>query len=256
MLYCLLDGHARTSTELAAVAGVGASTASVHLARMIEHRLLTMHSQGRYRYFGLAGPGVARALEALSVIAGKSIPAFSPATPMGLRWARTCYDHMAGYWAVRLRDRFEELEWLMPKDSGHQDYELTANGSGALAAIGIDIESTRAFRRRFAYACMDWSERRPHIGGALGFALLKLALARAWFVRDLDSRALTLTAAGRRQLQVHFGLQASAGSLGAAPGLRSDLAQAPAAGGLGGVPKVPSTTSRNVRSSRSMKRLS
>jgi hypothetical protein len=127
-----------------------------------------------------------------------------------LRAARTCYDHMAGHWAVRLRDRFEELEWLSSDGCGGDGYELTTAGSKALAVIGIDIEATRALRRRFAYACIDWSERRPHIGGALGHALLENALSRKWFVRDLDSRALTLTDAGRRQLQSRFGLRASA----------------------------------------------
>jgi DNA-binding transcriptional ArsR family regulator len=210
MLYRLLDGHARTSTELATVGEISASTASVHLAKMTRERLVTVLSQGKHRYYSLAGPGVARALEALAVVAGCAPGTFTPSTPRQLRAARTCYDHMAGHWAVRLRDRFEELEWLSSDGRGGDGYELTAAGSKALAAIGIDIEATRALRRRFAYACIDWSERRPHIGGALGHALLETALNRKWFVRDLDSRALTLTDAGRRQLQSRFGLRASA----------------------------------------------
>jgi DNA-binding transcriptional ArsR family regulator len=210
MLYRLLDGHARTSTELAAVGEVSASTASVHLAKMTRQRLVTVISQGKHRYYSLAGPSVARALEALTVVAGYAPGSFTPSTPPQLRAARTCYDHMAGHWAVRLRDRFAELEWLSSDGRGGDGYELTMAGSRALAAIGIDIEATRALRRRFAYACIDWSERRPHIGGALGHALLETALNRKWFVRDLDSRALTLTDAGRRQLQSRFGLRASA----------------------------------------------
>ena len=212
MLYHLLDGHARTGTELAAVAEVSASTASVHLSKMIRHGLVTVRSQGKHRYYSLAGPGVARALEALAVVAGDSVRVFGPTTPAGLRSARTCYDHMAGHWAVRLRDRFEELGWLSPEVRGDQGYDLTPTGATALTALGIDIEATRALRRRFAYACVDWSERRPHIGGALGHALLELALTRRWFLRDLDSRALTLTAAGRRQLQARFGLRMHAGA--------------------------------------------
>jgi hypothetical protein len=212
MLYHLLDGRARTGTELAAVGEVGASTASVHLAKMIRHRLVTVLSQGKHRYYSLAGPGVARALEALTVVAGGSMGAFSPTAPVGLRSARTCYDHMAGHWAVRLRDRFEELGWLSPDGGEDQGYDLTPSGARALTAIGIDIEAARALRRRFAYACVDWSERRPHLGGALGHALLELALTRGWFVRELDSRALTLTVTGRRQLQAHFGLRMLAGA--------------------------------------------
>jgi len=110
---------------------------------------------------------------------------------------------------VQLRDRFEQLEWLVPVGRTGA-YELSGPGSEAMAAIGIDIEATRALRRRFAYACVDWSERRPHIGGALGHALLEIALKKKWFVRNLDSRALTLTAAGRRQLESRFGLAAEA----------------------------------------------
>jgi DNA-binding transcriptional ArsR family regulator len=213
MLYCLLDGHARTSTELAVVGEVGASTASVHLAKMTRQRLVTVLSQGKHRYYSLAGPSVARALEALTVVAGGTGDTSNPRTPTQLRSARTCYDHMAGHWAVKLRDRFEELEWLSPNRGGGDSYELTPSGCTALAAIGIDIEAARALRRRFAYACIDWSERRPHIGGALGHALLKTALRQKWFVQDLDSRALTLTTAGRRHLQSRFGLRISAGAM-------------------------------------------
>jgi DNA-binding transcriptional ArsR family regulator len=209
MLYRLLDGHARTSTELAVVGEISASTASAHLAKMARQRLVIVRSQGKHRYYSLAGPSVARALEALTVVAGGAYRKFTPRTPTQLRSARTCYDHMAGSWAVRLRERFEELEWLSPDGRGNDDYELTPSGSKALAALGIDIEATRALRRRFAYACVDWSERRPHIGGALGHALLETALRQRWFVRDLDSRALTLTAAGRRHLQSRFGLRMS-----------------------------------------------
>jgi DNA-binding transcriptional ArsR family regulator len=210
MLYRLLDGHARTSTELAVVGEVSASTASVHLAKMTQQRLVTVLSQGKHRYYSLAGPSVARALEALTVLAGGAGGTFTPRTPTQLRSARTCYDHMAGSWAVRLRERFEELEWLSPDGGG---YELTPSGCKGLAAIGIDIEAARALRRRFAYACVDWSERRPHIGGALGHALLETALRQKWFTQDLDSRALTLTAAGRRHLQSRFGLRTSADAM-------------------------------------------
>jgi DNA-binding transcriptional ArsR family regulator len=210
MLYRLLDGRARTSTELAVVAEVSASTASVHLAKMALQRLVTVLSQGKHRYYSLAGPSVARALEALTVVAGGAGGTFTPGTPTRLRSARTCYDHMAGSWAVRLRDRFEELGWLAPIGRGGECYDLTPSGHTGLAAIGIDIDAARALRRRFAYACVDWSERRPHIGGALGHALLEAALRQKWFVQDLDSRALILTAAGRRHLQSHFGLRISA----------------------------------------------
>ncbi len=207
MLYCLLDSHARTSTELAIVAEVSPSTASVHLARLTEQRLVKVLSQGKHRYYSLEGANVAKALEALVVVAGGTRDRFVASTPTHLRSARTCYDHMAGHMAVLLRDRFEKLEWLSAGDPGKDDYELTLKGSKALAALGIDIDATRALRRRFAYACVDWSERCPHIGGALGNALLGVALRQKWFVQELDSRALRLTSLGRRQLQARFGIR-------------------------------------------------
>jgi DNA-binding transcriptional ArsR family regulator len=206
MLYCLLDGHARTSTELAIVGEVSPSTASAHLARLIERRLVSMTSQGRHRYYRLAGPAVARVLEALSAAAGLSRTEPASTTPAHLRFARTCYDHMAGYAAVLLRDRFEQLRWVCASADADGEYEVTAAGRGAFATLGIDVEAVRARRRRFAYACVDWSERRPHIAGALGQALLNAALERKWFVQDLDSRALRLTPPGRRQLRARFGL--------------------------------------------------
>jgi hypothetical protein len=114
---------------------------------------------------------------------------------------------MAGHMAVVLRDRFETLEWLSAGGPGEDDYDVTVKGSKALGALGIDIDATRALRRRFAYACVDWSERCPHIGGALGKALLGVVLRRKWFVQELDSRALRVTPLGRRHLQARFGIQ-------------------------------------------------
>jgi DNA-binding transcriptional ArsR family regulator len=204
MLYSLLDGRARTSTELAVIAEVTASTASVHLQRLRAQRLVKVLAQGKHRYYRLEGTNVAAALEALSVLAGGSRAAFVSGTPNRLRAARTCYDHIAGTLGVSLHDRFAALRWLSRAAAGA--YELTADGAKAFAALGIDIDRTRALRRRFAYACVDWSERRPHIGGALGAALLAVALKRRWVSQDLDSRALSVTRAGRREMLARFGL--------------------------------------------------
>ncbi len=199
MLYCLMDGHARTSTELAIVAGVSPSTASVHLNRLKMENLVKVLVQGKHRYYSLAGPQVAAALEGLSVLAG-SRDRFVPNTPSRLRAARTCYDHIAGTLGVSLHDGFKALEWL----SGEDSYELTSGGEKALETLGIDVDATRSLRRQFAPACLDWSERRPHIGGALGAALLKLALKRKWVIQDLDSRALEVTRLGRREMIARF----------------------------------------------------
>jgi DNA-binding transcriptional ArsR family regulator len=200
ILYSLMDGHARTSTELAIVARVSPSTASVHLTRLKDSHLIKVSVQGKHRYYSLEGPGVARALEGLSVLAGAPRNKFVPNTPPRLRAARTCYDHMAGTLGVVLHDRLQELCWISSA------YKLTSHGEKAFQALGIDVDATRALRRRFAGPCLDWSERRPHLGGALGAALLKVALKKKWVLQDLDSRALSLTTVGRRELEARFGV--------------------------------------------------
>lgn len=208
ILYCLMDGHARTSTELAVVAGVSPSTASVHLHRLTATRLIKVHAQGKHRYYSLENADVATVLEALRVLAGEPRNEFKPNTPNRLWAARTCYDHIAGKIGVSLHDRFDALGWLSASaKGGDKSYQLTSAGSKGFETLGIDIEATQSLRRRFAYACLDWSERRPHMGGALGAALLKTALKKRWFSQDLDSRALTVTGTGKREMHKHFGLQ-------------------------------------------------
>ena len=189
------------------VANVTPSTASVHLNRLKAEHLVKVLVQGKHRYYSLEGPTVASALEGLSVLAGGPRERFVPSTPSRLRAARTCYDHLAGTLGVSLHDRFHSLGWLSTgSSSSDQAYDLTRNGTKAFEALGIDLEASRALRRRFAYACLDWSERRPHVGGALGAALLKAALKRKWVTQDLDSRALSVTSVGRREMLARFGL--------------------------------------------------
>lgn len=209
MLNCLLDGHARTGTELAIVGGVGASTASVHLAKLLARRLVKVAAQGRHRYYSLADGHVAVALEALQVVAGSPATPFVPSTPDRLRAARTCYDHMAGALAVALHDRMFALRWLSHAPAkGDAAYDVTKAGAAALGELGVDVAAARAQRRRFACGCLDWSERRPHLAGALGAALLEMSLQRRWIARDLDSRALGVTRNGRRALRERFGVEA------------------------------------------------
>jgi DNA-binding transcriptional ArsR family regulator len=208
MLYLLMDGTAHNSTELAMVAEVSPSTASVHLNRLKSQRLVKVYVQGKHRYYSLEGPNVASALESLSVLSGGSLSNFLPNTPIRLRAARTCYDHIAGAVGVSLHDRFMTLGWLSAVSTGGGNaYDLTQAGSKAFEALGIDIEATRTLRRRFASACLDWSERRPHIGGAIGAALLKIALSKKWVLPDLDSRALSVTSFGRREILTRFGVR-------------------------------------------------
>jgi len=208
MLFCLMDGHARTSTELAVVADVSTSTASAHLNRLKTERLVKVLTQGKHRFYSLDGPKVARVLEGLSVLADQPHHKFVPNTPTRLRAARVCYDHMAGHLGVLLHDRLKDLKWLSRAPSAAEDaYDLTVEGEKALEALNVNVEELRSSRRRFAYACLDWSERRPHIGGALGLALLDAAIKRKWVTRDLDSRAIRVTNSGRRELLARFGLE-------------------------------------------------
>ena len=213
ILLCLMDGRARTSTELAVVAEVSPPTASAHLKRLKFEQLIQVQINGKHRLYQLQGRSVASALEALSVLAPSSRGKFVVRPTNPLRAARTCYDHMAGLLGVSLHDRLRAMSWLSTRkpSAGNQDsatlYDLTPSGTVALEALGIDIEAVRALRRRFACACLDWSERRPHLGGALGAALLSMALRRKWVEPDLDSRVLGITRLGRREMLARFGLQ-------------------------------------------------
>ena len=142
MLYRLLDGRARTSTELAMVAEVSPSTASVHLQRLKKERLIKVFAQGKHRYWSLEGPDIARMLEGLNVLAGRGTPASS--TPEPLRAARTCYGHLAGTLAVALHDHFCASKWLSTARA--DSYHLTPGGEEALAVLGIDLAAVRKQR--------------------------------------------------------------------------------------------------------------
>lgn len=206
MLYSLLDGRARTSTELAMVADVNPATASVHLARLAALDLVNVSPQGKHRYYALAGDAVGSALEALSVLATVPSTHLRSTTPLPLRAARSCYDHLAGILGVALHDRLAAQRWITSDRATGHAYKLTASGSRALTSFGVDVDTARSRRRRFAFACIDWSERRPHVGGALGAALLAAALDKKWLRRDDDSRALTVTSLGHREFKARFGL--------------------------------------------------
>ncbi|MCP9758684.1 transcriptional regulator [Aquitalea sp. S1-19] len=200
MLCALMDGRAYTATELSVVADVAASTASSHLARLLEQHLIDCVPQGRHRYFRIASRQVAEALEALMGLVGSDKATIRSKTPDNLRFARTCYDHMAGEVAVALHDRFIGLGWLHS-----ESYHLSDDGKLQLSSFGVNCEPS-ASRRRFACACLDWSERQSHLGGQLGAALLQAFERQRWVIRQLDSRELLLTANGRKALSNLYGL--------------------------------------------------
>ena len=186
-----------------------APTASAHLSKLVDGGLLAVVRQGRHRYFRLAGPRVASALETLAALAPPPVASepFEREILSGLRFARTCYRHLAGRLAVVLRDRLLEMELIRCDGIEHR---VTHAGEPWFAAVGVDVEAARRARRSFARACLDWSERRPHLAGALGDALLDALLARAWVRRQQGERAVELTAAGLRGLAASLALDPAA----------------------------------------------
>ena len=197
MLAVLLSGELATAGEIAQAAGVTPQTASAHLALLEREQLVLARTQGRHRYFRLADGEVARALEALSLIAERGPaqarwqqPAWKP-----LKHARTCYGHLAGEVGVALLDGLLAQRWLEPAADG---FTLTATGVAGLGALGLD--SAALGGARLAYPCVDWSERRDHLAGPLAVALLAHGIARGWLRRHADSRAVSVTPGGRRAL--------------------------------------------------------
>lgn len=209
MLGCLMDGRARTATELAAVAGVSASTASSHLGKLKNAHLVRVLVQGKHHYYSLEGPRVAEMLEGMMALSETHSSQFVPTTPQRLRLARSCYDHMAGSLGVAVHDQLLQDGWLA-RIKGHDVYDVTDKGESHLAKWGIDITEARRARRRFASPCLDWSERRPHLGGAVGAALLTSALEKGWLLRELDSRSLRVTRAGQRVFSAQLGVSLAA----------------------------------------------
>jgi DNA-binding transcriptional ArsR family regulator len=205
MLVALLDGRALTAGELARAAGVSAPTASGHLARLTQGGLLSAASQGRHRYFRLASPQVARMLEGLMVVAAPppSGRRATPRVPPALRDARTCYDHLAGRLGVALADALVARGAVVLTDEAG---EVTDSGRALLQVFGVAVDEPRRTRRLYCRPCLDWTERRPHLAGVLGAALLDRALDLGWIARRPAARAVDVTIKGRRGFADMFGI--------------------------------------------------
>lgn len=198
MMAALMGGQALTASELAYRAGVTAQTTSGHLAKLTEVGLLSLARQGRHRYYRLASPLVGRMLESMMAVAStQSPPRYRPASRIDddLRQARTCYDHLAGRLGVALADALTGRGYVRLSEDGGT---TTRRGEKFLAGWGIDLAAAADQRRSFCRPCLDWSERRPHIAGALGAQLADRCLALDWVQRRKDSRALTITRQGLR----------------------------------------------------------
>jgi DNA-binding transcriptional ArsR family regulator len=210
MLSALLDGRALTAHELAFAARVTPQTASTHLAKLTEGGLLTPLRQGRHRYFRLASPKVVDMLDAIVGVALENRPRYRPLSHQAqeLSAARICYVHLAGRLAVDLTDALTARECIV---LGDNTAEITPAGTRFLAEFEIDLSTLSSAGRRFCKVCIDWTERRPHIAGPVGAALTKRYFDLGWIERIKDSRAVMVTAAGKRGFSDIFGVELSDG---------------------------------------------
>lgn len=212
MLMVLMDGRALTATELAAAGGVTPQTASAHLARMTTAGLLIVERQGRHRYHRLASTAIAHMLEGIMAVAatphGTASARRTGPKDRAMRHARTCYDHLAGQLAVAVADRMVERGHVeLSLDAG----AVTESGIAFLQMIGVNLDAAAPRIRRmrlFCRPCLDWSERRPHIAGAVGAALLSAWLSQHWLRRVDGSRVVEVTPHGRHAVDDAFAFDA------------------------------------------------
>jgi DNA-binding transcriptional ArsR family regulator len=208
ILVALLDGRARTAGELALAGNISPQSASGHLAKLTLGGLLAVRSQGRHRYYELASADVAHALEAAGSLGARRANSAAnagashlPNTRLAnsdIRIARSCYDHLAGAVAVDLTRR---MEWSGAiRASGEWEYDLGRTGERFFGQLGVDLGAVRSGRRTFARRCLDWTERKPHLAGALGAALFTRMLDLAWVARKPDSRIVRVTHLGEKRI--------------------------------------------------------
>lgn len=208
ILIALADGRALPAGELARAAGVSAQSASAHLTKLVGGGLLSVQSEGRHRYYRMASPEVGHAVEALGAIATMPRRPGLPRAPetRALYNARSCYDHLAGRVAVELTGALERSRVILPR--GEREYELGPEGPAWFATLGLDTAALGRSRRPFARRCLDWTERRPHLAGALGAALSSRLMTLGWVARMPKTRALRITHRGARELDGRFGILA------------------------------------------------
>jgi DNA-binding transcriptional ArsR family regulator len=204
ILLALMAGRALTAGELAYAARVSAQTASGHLTKLREAGLLAAAKQGRHQYYRISNPRVAHMVESIMAVAVDAPPRHRPASRAdeAMCAARTCYDHLAGRLGVSLADVLCAREYVvLAGDAG----EVTERGMEFLTGFGLDLAAARRGRRAFCRTCIDWTERRPHIGGSVGAALAARCFDLGWIARTRDSRAVAVTPAGRAGFAEAFG---------------------------------------------------
>jgi DNA-binding transcriptional ArsR family regulator len=205
MLLALIDRRARTAKELAFLARVSPATASAHLSKLLESKLVTVEPQGRHRYFRLTSALVGQMIETMAIVADDAAPPVRkrPRVDETLAIARTCYDHLAGRLAVGIADALQDRGAIGFADGAG---EVTARGQAFFAELGIDLRGIGPSRRVFCRPCIDWTERRHHLAGAVGAALCEHCLAQGWLQRKRASRALTITPQGAIAFADMFGV--------------------------------------------------
>jgi len=206
ILLALMDGRALTATELAFLARVTPQTASGHLAKLVAGRVLVVSKQGRHRYFRLASPLVVRMLESMGAMAAiEGPPRHRPPSRVddAMRRARICYDHLAGQLGVGLADALIARGHVVV---GDDVVEVTPSGTAFLTRFGLDLDAQAEKRRIFCRTCLDWSERRPHLAGAVGAALARRCFDLGWLARIRDTRAVSITQKGRAGLSETFAI--------------------------------------------------
>lgn len=207
MLSALMSGQALTGSELAFLAHVSRSTASEHLAKLVEARLLAVTRKRRFSYYRISSPLVATMLENIKAVAAIEVPSrYQPrsARDAALRFARTCYDHIAGEVGVAIADALVATGSIILADDGG---EVTDSGARVLARFGADLSPKPGGTRIFCRPCLDWSERRYHIAGRVGAEICLRCLERGWLKQERDTRALHLTPSGQRGLADSFGVR-------------------------------------------------
>lgn len=200
ILLSLFDVDALPASDLARRANISPQTASSHLNKLLEGNLISLEKQGRHRYYSLANPEVAQVLESLMTIS-KPKERFETLEPIAQ--GRKCYDHLAGRLGVSLTDAFLAKAWLEPVA---KNYALTASGKAAFSELGMPLEGLQKQRRQFARQCLDWTERKHHLAGALGAAVMSFMLEERWVLSFEDSRVIQVTSAGQQGLKSWLGL--------------------------------------------------
>ena len=200
MLWNLLDGRAYTATELAICANISRQSCSNHLLKMVEANLLTVVKQGRHKYFKLANENVARVIESIGYLLPQKNQIKKQITKnekKGIKYARTCYDHLAGKIAVEITESLMKNEIIIFRPD---KYEISEKGKKWFRNLAVNTDELQNVKRKFAFPCLDWSERKFHIGGALGAAILDLFIQKGWVRKSKFSREITLTGIGELEL--------------------------------------------------------